>query len=99
MERGGRASYGWKGEEIRASMKGRYGTGPYLEGQGALGRTRTWKGEERGRGSQGKGRGALRSSGDTEAWVVRRRRRWKGVVGEDLGVSRDFGVGQILWKH
>jgi hypothetical protein len=42
MERGGRGSCGWEGEEIRAPMKGRYGAGPYLEG-------RRWKGDERGR--------------------------------------------------
>ena len=95
MERGGRGSCGWEGEEIRAPMKGRYGAGPYLEGRGAWGRPRTWKGVDGRAMSLGEDRGALRSSGDAKAWVVRR--RWKGAVAEDLGASEDFGVG--LWMR
>jgi hypothetical protein len=72
-------------------MKGGYGAGAYLEGRGAWGRTRTWKGVDGRAMSSGEDRGALRSSGDAKAWVVRR--RWKGAVGEDLGASEDFGVG------
>jgi hypothetical protein len=57
MERGGHGSCGWEGEEIRAPMKGRYGAGPYLEGRGAWGRPRTWKGVDGRAMSEGGGGG------------------------------------------
>jgi hypothetical protein len=57
MERGGRGSCRWEGEEIRAPMTGRYGAGPYLEGQGVWGRTRTWKGVDGRAMSEGEDRG------------------------------------------
>jgi hypothetical protein len=115
MERGGRGSCRWEGEEIRAPMTGRYGAGPYLEGQGVWGRTRTWKGvdgramsegEDRGGGGAGRAGGPRRGGGGGAAGALRSSRDAKAWVVHRRwkgAVAEDLGAsedfGVGLWMR